>query len=98
MIEKFGPLVKTFRFEAKHAFFKSCLALNKNKKNIQSMAKRHQIFMVLSYFKMNLLEHKTPKCIASQKKKFERIQWQRIRDFVVEVDLIIACKAIEFEG
>ena len=54
--------------------------------------------MVLSYSKMNLLEHKTPKCIASQKKKFERIQWQRIRDFVVEVDLIIARKAIEFEG
>ena len=43
MIEKFDPLVKTFRFEAKHSYFKLCLALNKNRKNIiQSMAKRHQ--------------------------------------------------------
>ena len=33
MIEIFGPLVKTLRFEAKHSYFK-CLAGNKNGKNI----------------------------------------------------------------
>ena len=33
MIEIFGPLVKTLRFEAKHSYFR-CLAGNKNGKNI----------------------------------------------------------------
>ena len=32
MIEIFGPLVKTLHFEAKHSYFKSCLAGNKNRK------------------------------------------------------------------
>ena len=32
MIEIFGPLVKTVSFEAKHSYFKSCLAGNKNRK------------------------------------------------------------------
>ena len=50
MIEIFGPLVKTLRFEAKHSYFKSCLAGNKNRKNIfQTMAKRRQIYMFLAY-------------------------------------------------
>ena len=39
-----------------------------SRKNIQSMAKQHQMFMVLSYFMVNLLEHKTPNCITSQKR------------------------------
>ena len=34
MISRFGPLVKTLRFESKHSFFKSALASNKNRKNI----------------------------------------------------------------
>ena len=49
----------------------------KNKQKIQSMAKQHQMFMVLSYFKVNLLEHETPNCITSQKralKKFNAIE------------------------
>ena len=104
MIEIFGPLVKTFRSETKHSYFKSCLALNKNRKNIiQSMAKRHQMFMVLSYSKVKLLEHKTPKCITSQEKtlkEFNVVEQEVIRQhFVVEdSDLIIPCKAVEFEG
>ena len=32
IIEKFCPLVKSFRFEAKHPYFKSCLALKKKEK------------------------------------------------------------------
>ena len=80
------------------------MALNKNRKNIiQSMAKRHQMFMVLSYSKVKLLEHKTPKCITSQEKtlkEFNAVEQEVIRQhFVVEdSDLIIACKAVEFEG
>ena len=46
IIQIFGPLVKTLRFEAKHSYFKSCLAGNKNRKNIfQTMAKRHQMYV-----------------------------------------------------
>ena len=67
------------------------------------MAKRHQMFMVLSYSKVNLLEHKTPKCIKSQEKtlkEFNAVEQEVIRQhFIVEDnDLIIACKAVEFEG
>ena len=32
MIFRFGPLVKTLRFESKHSFFKSALELSKNRK------------------------------------------------------------------
>ena len=53
---------------------------------------------------MNLLEHKTPKCIISQEKtlkEFNAVKQEVIKQhyFVVENnDLIIACKAVEFEG
>ena len=64
----------------------------KNKQNIQSMAKQHQMFMVLSYFKVNLLEHETPNCITSQKIALKKIQCHRTRHSVAEdKDLIIAC-------
>ena len=54
MISRFGPLIKTLRFESKHSFFKSALALNKNRKNIfQSMAKKHQFWMYLHYSSMD---------------------------------------------
>ena len=34
MIQKFGPLVKTLRFEAKHNYFKSVYCCANNRKNI----------------------------------------------------------------
>ena len=58
IISRFGPLVKTLRFESKHSFFKSALASNKNRKNIfQSMVKKHQFWMYLHYSTM--LENET---------------------------------------
>ena len=53
MISRFGPLVKTLRFESKHSFFKSALASSKNRKNIfQSMAKKDQFWIYLHYSTM----------------------------------------------
>ena len=66
MIGRFGPLIKTLRFEAKHGYFKFLFNINKNRKNVfQSMAKRHQ-FMFLHYAQNNLLDHKKPHCFGSQ--------------------------------
>ena len=50
MIFRFGPLVKTPRFESKHSFFKSALELSKNrKKHLSVKAKKHQFWMYLDY-------------------------------------------------
>ena len=59
MIQKFGPLVKILRFEAKHSYFKSVYHCTNNRKNIcQTLAKRHQFIMYLHYSKQNFLEYK----------------------------------------
>ena len=58
MTKRFGPLVKTLRFEAKHSYFKGLCHNMNNRKNIcQTLAKRHQFLMYLHYSKENLLEH-----------------------------------------
>ena len=47
---KFGPLVKTLRFESKHSYFKNCIANSKNRINpCFSMATHHQMLMYLYY-------------------------------------------------
>ena len=47
---KFGPLIKTLRFESKHGYFKKSIANSKNRVNIcYSMAVHHQMLMYLSY-------------------------------------------------
>ena len=61
MIQKFGPFVKTLRFEAKHSYFKSVYHCTNNRKNeikCQTLAKRHQFMMFLHYSKQTLLEYK----------------------------------------
>ena len=67
MIGRFGPLIKTLRFEAKHGYFKYLFNINKNRKNVfQFMAKRHQFMMFLHYAQDNLSGHKKPHCFGSQ--------------------------------
>ena len=67
MIGRFGPFIKTLRFEAKHGYFKSLFNINKNRKNVfHSLAKRHQFMMFLHYAQDNLLGHKKPHCFGSQ--------------------------------
>ena len=42
IIEHFGPLVKTLRFEAKHSYLKTAIQFTKNRKNVCfTLAKRH---------------------------------------------------------
>ena len=49
VIERFGLLVKTLRFESKNGHFKGLYSKNKKRKNIcQYLAKRHQ-FMIYSH-------------------------------------------------
>ena len=59
MIRKFGPLVKTLPFEAKHSYFKNVYHCTNNRKNIcKTLAKQHQFMMYLHYSKLNLLVYK----------------------------------------
>ena len=59
MIQRFGPLVKTLRSEAKHSYFKGLSQITNNRKNnCQTLAKRHQYMMYLHYSKRDLPEHK----------------------------------------
>ena len=58
LINKFGPLFKTLRFESKNGQMKTFLNNNKNRKNICfSLAKKHQMLMYLTYKKKFMLEH-----------------------------------------
>ena len=50
MISRFGPLVKTLRFESKHSFFKSALASNKNRKNISVYGQKAPVLDIPSLF------------------------------------------------
>ena len=66
MIRKFGPLIKTLRFESKNGQMKSFANNNKNKKNLcQSLAKKHQMLMYLSYKETFLLEKRKSQAIGS---------------------------------
>ena len=59
MIQRFGPLVKTLRFEVKHSYFKGLSQITNNRKNIcQTLAKRHQYMMHLYHSRQDLLKHK----------------------------------------
>ena len=67
IIRKFGPLIKTLRFESKIGYFKSTFQSNKNRKNIcLSMAKRHQILMYLHHSKSTFLEFEVSKGIGTK--------------------------------
>ena len=66
MIKKFGPLIKTLRFESKNGQIKSFVANNKNKKNLcYSLAKKHQMLMYLTYKKKLMLDHQAVTVIGS---------------------------------
>ena len=103
IIGRFGPLIKTLRFEAKHGYFKSLFNINKNRKNVfQSMAKRHQ-FMFLHYAQDNLLGHKKPHCFGRQEVPVELFKGPIqpvIRESIClhRADLITKGYAVELNG
>ena len=52
LILMFGPLIRvwTLRFESKHAFFKKCIRISQNFKNVTSlMSERHQLMQAYSF-------------------------------------------------
>ena len=58
---RYGPLVKTLRFESKNGVLKETVHLSKNKKNIPyTMAKRHQMRMYLFYKKESITDRRKP--------------------------------------
>ena len=104
MIGRFGPLIKTLRFEAKHSYFKSLFNINKNRKNaFQSMAKRHHFMMLLHYAQDNLLDHKKPHCFGGQEVPVEFFKGPiqaLIRESIClhDADLINKGYAVELNG
>ena len=76
MIRRFGPLVKTLRFESKHQYFKSLSHLTENRKNIcQSLAKQHQFMMYLHYVKDYFLDHRSRHIINSKETTPEALDY-----------------------
>ena len=83
MIRKFGPLIKTLRFESKNGYFKSTFQSNKNRKNVcYSMAERHQMLMYIHYAKSSLLDFKESQGICT-------------KEVILEVLEPFVCEAIE---
>ena len=85
MIRKYGPLVKTLRFESKNGILKEGVLLTKNHKNIPySMAKRHQMGVYLSRHTED--EDRTamkPKFIYAQETPFNSIK-DELRNVITE--------------
>ena len=74
MIEKFGSLIKTLRFEAKHCYFKTAFYGNKNRKDIcLTLAKRHQMSIYLDNIEVNLFNHKNSQGIVTKEMVVEAL-------------------------
>ena len=104
MIKTFGPLVKTLRFEAKHAYFKTVFHGSKNRKNVcLTLSKRHQMMMYLNYIKSDLLKHDDPEGIALKEIPMESLD-QPVHDVlkakleINDSDLLCQSKAVVYEG
>ena len=102
MISRFGPLIKTLRFESKHSFFQSALALNKNRKNIfQPTAKKHQFWMYLHYSSMdNEIISQGIGITEVPVESFNDIQQRYLTDVlkIKENDLLSKARAVRVNG
>ena len=104
MIRKFGPLIKTLRFEAKHSYFKSAISASKNRKNIcQSMATKHQMYMYLNYRKEFLLDKKPPQGVTNKEIPIEALDYKcqsllRSDLNLSESDLLTQSQAVIMDG
>ena len=65
-IMRFGPLMKTIRFESKNGKLKSYVHFTKNRKNTcQSIAKLHQMAATIRYEQENFLEERPVRLVYS---------------------------------
>ena len=104
MIRRFGPLNMTLRFESKNGQLKTFVNNNKNKKNLcQSLAKKHQMLMYLSYVEVSMLEMRDVKMVGSTEMALECLPATE-KDAIIENDvmnennMIIMAKATVFDG
>ena len=103
MIRKFGPLIKTLRFEAKNGFCKSIFASSKNYKNIcKNIATRHQLYMYLCYMNDNYTDTHSVKAIHSSETpvSFLNVEEQNLLRNVLPqgTEIVSKSKGLEFEG
>ena len=103
MIKKFGSLIKTLRFEAKHCYFKTMSQGSKSRKNIcLTLAKRHQMSMYLNYIEHNLLKYRNLQGII--KEMVVEALDQPVYNVLTErldirsCDIFSQSKAVLFEG
>ena len=104
MIRKFGPLVKTLRFESKNGYFKSTFQASKNRKNVCfSIATRHQMHMYLNYCNSSILSFKESHGISTKEVHLEALDLhirEAIENTLIlkEADLLCHSKAIVKNG
>ena len=102
MIRKFGPLVKTLRFEAKNGFCKNVVSNSKNYMNVcKSIATHRQMYMYLSYKQDDYLEKPvTAICSSEVAIASESIVVQEMLRNVLPDDVIHISKSrcVVFEG
>ena len=104
MIFKYGPLVKTLRFESKNGYFKQVIQNSKNRINLcQSMAKRHQMLAFSHHQKECILEWDKPKGVHVQEvpidffeANLQSVIYQNIN--LSEDSLLTKAKSVYFNG
>ena len=100
---KFGALVKTFRFEAKHSFLKNCMNGSKNWINVcKSIAEHHQQYMYLQYKQEFYLRSDELKTISSKEATVGSLSASAI-DILSKIGFhltlgVTECKAVVFDG
>ena len=104
MIFKYGPLVKTLRFESKNGYFKQVVQNSKNRINLcQSMAKRHQMLIYSHHQKDNILECDNPKGVNIQEVSIDFFEGniQKVISSILtlsENSLFIKSKSVYYKG
>ena len=104
MIKKFGPLMKTLRFESKKGQLKDFVKNTKNRKNLcQTIAVKHQMFMYLTYRKTFLLDEKDVYAVRSFEISIKNLPIEeqnclhKVGNFERE-ELLTEAKSITIEG
>ena len=105
MIKRFGPLVKSLRFEAKNGVLKEGVHLTKNRKNIPyTMAKRHQMNMYLLYKEEEILNPKIPIFTSSEELTVNGMNPSIKEAFsnsygnIDHLNIILCAKAVTLQG
>ena len=102
MIRKFGPLVKTLRFEAKNGFCKNVVANSKNYINLcKSIATHHQMYMYIWYKQENYLDKAMiPICSSEVDISLESPEMQRLLRLVLPegTSFVSKSRGVTFNG